>query len=121
METLYEIVGKQRLNQIVNAFYDKVFVSPVIGHLFKDEGQTIRRKQELFLTQFLGGPPLYSQEFGHPKMRMRHLPHKITEEGKEEWLKLMQLSINEVLGDDPKLANALYECFPRVAQHMVNS
>lgn len=121
MDTLYTIVGKQRLNQIVNSFYDKVFVSPIIGHLFKGEGQLIRKKQELFLTQFLGGPPLYSHEYGHPKMRMRHLPHKVTVEAKDEWLRLMRLSIYEVLEDEPRLAEALYECFPKVAQHMVNS
>ena len=53
-------------------------------------------------------------------MRRRHMPHAITNEAKDEWLSLMNASIQELdLADN--LKEALYNCFPQVAQHMVNS
>lgn len=119
MDTLYSKIGQDRLHKVLVLFYDKVFSSAIIGPLFKGDKEEILEKQELFLTQFLGGPQLYSQKYGHPRMRARHLPHKITNEGKDEWLRLMKASIEEVFGND-SLGVALYNCFPQVAQHMVN-
>lgn len=119
MQTLYEKIGENRLEHILTAFYDRVFESAIIGPLFKGAKEDIISKQFKFLCQFLGGPAYYSQEFGHPKMRMRHLPHSIDNTAKEEWLKLMRISIFEVI-EEKELAEALYNCFPAIAQHMVN-
>lgn len=119
--TLYERIGDDRLQQLLSSFYAKVFESPVIGKLFnKTDAETIQDKQFCFLTQFLGGPPRYNMKYGHPKMRMRHAPHKIDEAARDEWLQLMESSIQE-LDMEPELKVALYNCFPQVAQHMVNS
>ena len=120
-KTLYEIIGDQRLYELLNSFYARVFESPIIGPLFNQtDAETIKDKQFCFLTQFLGGPPRYIEKYGPPKMRMRHLPHKITVEAKEEWLKLMKASIDE-LDVHASVKEALYNCFPKIAQHMVNS
>lgn len=120
MISLYDKIGRERLEEIVKVFYSKVFESEIIGHLFQNDRILIQEKQLKFLTQFLGGPQLYTIEFGHPKMRMRHLPHAIDEEGKEEWLRCMKQAIFQVIDQDKDLANDLYNCFPNVAQHMVN-
>lgn len=118
--TIYEKLGDQNLKQLVDGFYQLVEKDPTISSLFKDDFETIKHKQFLFLTQFLGGPQRYTQTFGHPKMRMRHLPHKITVEAKEAWLKCMKTAINN-LPIDSNFKEVLYNCFPPVAQHMVNS
>jgi hemoglobin len=96
-----------------------VFANEKIGHLFKTDQALVREKQYQFLTQFLGGPQLYSANYGHPKMRMRHLPHRIDSDSRDEWLNLMRESIYEVL-EDKRLAEELYNCFPKLANHMVN-
>lgn len=119
METLYSQIGSERLRVLVNTFYDLVFNESTIAHLFKSGDESIREKQYLFLTQFLGGPPLYSDAYGHPQMKMRHLPHAIGENEKNEWLRCMKLAIEKMDFDD-KLQVALYNCFPRVAEHMRN-
>lgn len=120
LKTLYELVGDERLQALINSFYAKVFKSPIIGPLFNQtDAETIKDKQFCFLSQFLGGPQRYAEKYGPPKMRRRHLPHAITEEAKDEWLSLMQASIHE-LDLTPNLKTALYNCFPQVAQHMVN-
>jgi hemoglobin len=120
MNTLYEILGEQNLKLLVNEFYNRVFASEKIGPLFQNDRELIKEKQFLFLTQFFGGPQVYSEKYGHPKMRMRHLPHHITNEAKEEWLKCMNEAINS-LQVHPELKKALYNSFPQIAQHMVNS
>lgn len=120
MENLYERIGQERLHELVDRFYDRVFASPLISHLFQTDPQTIKTKQEAFLTQFLGGPAFYTAQFGHPRMRMRHMPHRITPEAAQEWLRCMKDAIATLdLSDD--LKTALYNCFPPLAQHMVNS
>lgn len=121
IKTLYEQLGDEKLMQLLRTFYDKVFVSPVIGPLFtKTPRETIIDKQFCFLSQFLGGPPRYNEKYGYPKMRARHMEHHITPEGRDEWLKLMKESI-ETLDLEPRLKSALYNCFPHVANQMVNS
>lgn len=120
MENLYNRVGEERLNKLVEMFYDLVFASPVISHLFQNEKSEIAAKQKAFLTQFLGGPQLYTEAYGHPRMRMRHLPHEITPEAATEWLKLMKLAIWQ-LDMEEDLKVALYNCFPQIAAHMINS
>ncbi|MFP5471726.1 MAG: globin [Bacteroidia bacterium] len=118
--TIYERLGEENLQLMVNRFYDLVQKNDIISPLFKDDFKTIRKKQFMFLTQFFGGSQLYSEQYGHPQMRMRHLPHKITNEAKEEWLKCMKEAVFS-LEIDEKLKHAIYNCFPPIAQHMVNS
>lgn len=119
METLYERVGVENLHKLVEIFYDLVFESEKIAPLFQNDKEEIKKKQFQFLSQFLGGPQLYSKEHGHPKMRMRHLPHSITNEAKDEWLRCMKYSIDK-LELSNELKESLFNCFPRVAHHMVN-
>lgn len=119
-QTTYQKLGEHNLKLLVEEFYTLVQKNEVLSPLFQGGFDEIRRKQFLFLTQFLGGPSLYSAEFGHPKMRMIHLPHKITDEAKEEWLKCMQKAIS-ILPIDEDFKIHLYAHFPHVAQHMVNS
>lgn len=119
MTTLYAKIGPKKLREIVDRFYDLVFEESEIKHLFKTDKSLIRDKQYQFLTQFLGGPQIYTQHHGHPRMRIRHLPHAIDDAAKTEWLRCMKQSIYENI-EDKELAEALYNCFPMIAQHMVN-
>lgn len=118
MKTLYEKIGAVELQSIVNRFYELVFESE-IKHLFHNNPEVIRQKQFEFLTQFLGGPQLYSEKYGYPKMRMRHLPHRIDEKAKLVWLKCMRQAINES-NLERETAEAFYLCFPKIADHMQN-
>ena len=121
VKTLYELIGDDRLQELISSFYAKVFESPVLAPLFnKTDAESIKDKQYCFLTQFLGGPPRYIEKYGPPQMRRRHMPHAITNEAKDEWLSLMNASIQGLDLTD-NLKTALYNCFPKVAQHMVNS
>ena len=118
--TLFERLGEGNLRKLVDQFYDLVFSNDQISHLFKTDKELIKEKQRLFLTQFLGGPTLYSEQYGHPRLRARHLPHPITQEDAVAWLSCMskavtQLEISEELKDE------LFKRFVPTAMFMVNS
>lgn len=118
--TIYEKLGEENLQKLVNKFYELVLESPILKPLFNTDMEVVRAKQTAFLTQFLGGPPKYNQTFGRPMMRARHLPHKITEEAAVEWLSCMNSAIKTLdIEDDFKVT--LFNCFPRLAAHMVNT
>lgn len=120
-QVLYERIGGEKtLKLLVDAFYDNVFANPYLAPLFKTDKVLIKEKQFLFLTQFLGGPDLYSQQYGHPRLRARHMPHQITESHATEWLKCMVEAINTLELSDA-LKDELFERFPRTAYFMVNT
>jgi len=119
-DTIYEGLGEEKLDQLVERFYGFVLENPVISPLFTTDIVLVKQKQKAFLTQFLGGPPLYNQTYGHPRMRMRHLPHRITETAATEWLKCMHTAI-QTLDIDEDFKVTLFNCFPRLAAHMVNA
>lgn len=115
----FRIGGDETLRKMLDIFYDQVFSHPLIGRLFKTNKNVIKEKQRLFLTQFLGGPQLYSEVYGHPRMRARHLPHPITQDDAYAWLECMAHAINSLeISED--LKQELFARFPRTAYFMVN-
>ena len=118
--SLYErIGGDAALRQLTDKFYDLVFAHELISRLFKSDKDEIKEKQRLFLTQFLGGPLLYSDSHGHPMMRARHMPHVITEDDAVAWLQCMSQAVGE-LPISKELKDELFDRFPRTAFFMVN-
>lgn len=118
-EALYYRLGNENLDLLVERFYDLVFVNDQIAHLFKNDKEDIKGKQRLFLSQFLGGPALYSEKFGHPQMRARHMPHPITETDAIAWLHCMSQAIGS-LSISEELKDELFARFPSTAMFMVN-
>lgn len=117
--SLFERVGAENIQLLVDRFYDLVFTNEQISHLFKNDKEEIKGKQRLFLTQFLGGPALYSAQYGHPQMRARHLPHIIHEDDAVAWLSCMAKAI-ATLDIDEALKDELFARFPPTAMFMVN-
>lgn len=118
--TLYERLGDDNLRLLVNNFYDLVFADEQIRHLFQNDKNEIIEKQFMFLTQFLGGPQRYSEVHGHPRMRARHMPHRITQDDAIAWLKCMSAAIGK-LPVPEELKDELFARFPQTALFMVNT
>ena len=117
--TLFDRLGAENLQLLVDRFYDLVFANDQIAPLFKTDKNVIKEKQRLFLTQFLGGPPLYSQQYGHPQLRARHLPHPIGEEDAVAWLSCMSSAISS-LSVEESVKDELFKRFVPTAMFMVN-
>lgn len=119
--TFYEAMGgAETIRRIIEAFYPKVQAHPLLGPLFPEDIRPVMEKQYMFLSQFFGGPPLYSERYGHPMMRARHLPFPITKERAEAWLGCMKQALEET-GMEPSLRDAVLERLRGPAYHFVNS
>lgn len=121
-KTLFEeIGGTEPIEKLVEAFYPRVYADPVLSPLFEGDIEDIKRKQRMFLTQFLGGPPLYSQEFGPPAMKQRHLPFEITPLRAQRWLACMKEAFQETGLEQNPASVLFYDRLMQVAAIMVNS
>jgi hemoglobin len=118
--TPFEVIGEEKLHRLVDAFYSRVSKDPDLAPIFPSGFSEIARKQKQFLTQYLGGPPLYSFEHGHPMMRARHLPFKITPKRAKAWLACMADAMDEVELTGPTRDN-FYSRLVLTAQHMINT
>jgi hemoglobin len=84
-----EIGGLPVIEQIVSRFYAGVATDPVLGPMYPQDDLadgSAARRLALFLAQYWGGPTTYSQERGHPRLRMRHAPFTVNREAAEHWL-----------------------------------
>ena len=120
MQTIYERLGDDNLRLLVDRFYDGVMEDDRINGLFQTDIEEVKNKQFMFLSQFFGGPNRCTQEHGHPKLRMRHLPHKITIDGAVAWLENMEKAIMS-LPIDNAFKHEIFIRFPHAARHMVNT
>ncbi|MBA4495432.1 globin [Paenactinomyces guangxiensis] len=118
--SLYDkIGGAEKVRQLVEAFYPRVQAHPLLKPLFPEDIEPVMEKQYLFLTQFLGGPPLYTEKRGHPMLRARHLPFPITPARANAWLQCMEQALNEVGITGPE-RDAIWGRLVIAAHHMVN-
>lgn len=119
--TLYEAIGgEETIDQLVEAFYPKVYEDPDLSPLFHQGIDMIKYKQRLFLTQFTGGPRLYSDQFGPPRMRERHLPFEITPRRARAWLRCMKEAMDDI-GLDGDAREFFFQRLTQVAGIMINS
>ncbi|UVI31555.1 globin domain-containing protein [Paenibacillus spongiae] len=119
--TLFEQMGGTPvLNKTVTLFYQNVVTDPKISHLFPEDITPVMEKQAQFLTQFLGGPPLYTSVHGHPRMRARHLPFEITRERADAWLSCMRRALEQTV-PDASLRDSILERLSSSAYFFVNT
>ncbi|WP_234978383.1 globin domain-containing protein [Bacillus tuaregi] len=121
LTTIFDQIGAEKIEELVLAFYPKVYSDPDLSPLFEGDIQEIMRKQRMFLTQFTGGPALYSQEFGPPAMRERHLPFEITPWRAQCWLRCMKEAFEEVGLNQQPAGVLFYSKLEQVAGIMINS
>ena len=119
----YDLIGGDAVVfELVKRFYDLMDEDPDYYSIRKMHPSSLagsREKFFKFLTGWLGGPPLYEQEFGHPRLRARHLPFAIGEAERDQWLACMQQAM-QALGITPGLCQELTQAFAKTADHMRN-
>ncbi len=118
---VYEAAGGEPVfRRLVEVFYARVEADPVLRPMFPEDMEPGKHWQQLFLMQLFGGPSLYAQERGHPRLRMRHLPFPIDNDGRDRWLRCMLEAIDEVGIADPA-RSAMQDYFERASTFMVNT
>lgn len=107
---------------MANRFYDIMEQDPQAAELLAIHPQpltAIREKFFEFLSGWLGGPNLFEEKYGHPRLRARHLPFRIDEKMRDQWLYCMYRVLDEQVQDD-LLKMQLRSRFTALAHHMIN-
>ena len=121
--TPFELLGGEpAVRALVERFYDLMDLEPAYAELRAAHGRTLdeaRDKLHWFLSGWLGGPDLYIERFGHPRLRARHLPFSIGETERDQWVACMDQAMGDV-GIDPELHQRLNQSFFQTADWMRN-
>jgi len=121
--SLYELIGGERgLRTLVNRFYDLMDSSVEAKNIRSLHPKSLNRSREklfLFLSGWSGGPQLYVEQFGHPRLRMRHMPFAIGSVERDQWLWCMNKALDESQLD-PRVVEYLKARFAEVADAMRN-
>ncbi len=122
-KTTYELIGGETgLRSLVDRFYDVMDSAPEaakVRAIHPDDLSQSRDKLFMFLSGWSGGPPLYIQTFGHPRLRQRHMPFPIGKTERDEWLWCMDKALRETLTDQ-QLIEFLKKRFTEIANSMQN-
>ncbi len=123
MQTHYQrIGGEAKVRALVDRFYQLMDELPEtfgIRKLHAEDLSGSGRKLFEFLSGWMGGPQLYTEKYGHPMLRARHLTFSIGNDERDQWLHCMQLALDDVV-EDARLRDELYQSFTKVADHMRN-
>ncbi len=120
--TLYEQMGgRETFTALVHEFYRGVAGDPELRALYPEEDLgPAEERLRMFLEQYWGGPTTYSEQRGHPRLRMRHMPFRVTPAQRDRWLTHMMAAVDRV--DLPETQDAvLRDYLTRAAHSLVNT
>jgi len=121
--TPYEKLGGEAgVRSLVDRFYDRMDSDPAVADIRQLHAKSLRASRDklfMFLSGWLGGPDLYVQQYGHPRLRRRHLPFPIGIRERDQWMDCMRHAL-----DDPSVPEGLRpkleQAFQATADHMRN-
>lgn len=116
-----QIGGTDTFERIVRSFYRGVREDPVLAPMYPDaDWEGAIRRLRMFLEQYWGGPTTYSEERGHPRLRMRHAAFRINPDARDRWLAHMTAALDEA--ELPAMHDAaIRDYVERAAHAMVNT
>jgi hemoglobin len=119
--SVYELAGGEpTFRLLVQRFYARVAADPFLRAIFPDEDLSgATERLTLFLIQYWGGPQTYSEQRGHPRLRMRHQPFAIGQAERDAWLGHMTAAV-ESLDLAPGVRKALLDYFEMASTAMIN-
>ena len=124
-QSFYDAVGgADTFRRIVARFYEQVADDEILRPLYPEEDLTgAETRLRMFLEQYWGGPRTYSDQRGHPRLRMRHNPFQIGFLERDAWLRCMHTAVAEIDSAtmDDGHRKALLDYLEMAAQSMVNS
>ncbi len=121
-QTFYEEIGGfETFRAIVHRFYEGVATDELLRPMYPEEDLGPAEERFLhFLVQYWGGPTTYSDQRGHPRLRMRHAPFAVTPEAKDHWLTHFSAGLDSV-DLTPEQRQQFWDYVTHAAQFMVNS
>jgi hemoglobin len=122
-QSLYQrLGGEQTLRQFVDQLYDFMDFLPEVSHIRQMHPKSLSHARDalyMFLSGMLGGPPLYMEAFGPPRLRQKHLRFSIGNEERDQWLLCAQSAAAQ-LDVEPSLRDELMSELTAMANHLRN-
>ncbi|HLP97301.1 MAG TPA: group II truncated hemoglobin [Sideroxyarcus sp.] len=116
------IGGEAKVRELVQRFYELMDELPEAHRIRKMHHISLKNSEDklfMFLSGWMGGPQLFVEKFGHPRLRQRHMPFSIGDEERDQWMLCMNQALDEVV-EDEALRNELKAAFVKVADFMRN-
>jgi hemoglobin len=118
--TVYDLAGGMpAFERLSEAFYRRVETDPVLRPLYPASLAEPRDRLALFLAQYFGGPNTYSEQRGHPRLRLRHLRFVISQRERDVWVRLMNDALDESAITEPALSE-MRAYFADAATFLIN-
>jgi len=121
--TLYDAIGgEQTIRKLVRRFYELMDTLPEAARCRAVHPPSLAGSEaKLFdyLTGYLGGPPIYVEKYGHPRLRSRHFSAAIGPQERDEWMLCFRQAMDETI-EHPKLRDIIWAPIERLAHHMQN-
>jgi hemoglobin len=120
--TFYDQVGGHAFFlRLVSNFYAEVEHNELLRPMYPEDLSESKRHIEMFLEQYWGGPKTYSEERGHPRLRMRHAPFRINRAARDAWLEAMSTALESERSTLSEVQfNELHAYFDMAAHQMRN-
>ena len=119
-QSVYELIGEDQIRQLTRLFYLEVRKDDSLRSLYPEKDLApAEDRLFLFLLQVFGGPQTYSEQRGHPRLRMRHLKWKIDGNMRNHWLNAMITALDK-LNLEPNVKELMLGYFIKVANDMIN-
>jgi hemoglobin len=117
----YELFGGEpTFRLLVDEFYAGVAGDPLLRPMYPEDLGPAADRMRMFLIQYWGGPTTYSEQRGHPRLRIRHAPFTVDAAARDAWLSHMRHAV-DVLDLAPELKQTLWDYLERAAHFMVNT
>lgn len=116
------IGGEQKIRELVDRFYELMDSLPEAEQIRSMHARDLRASREklfMFLSGWLGGPQLYMEKYGHPRLRQRHMPFAIDAAARDQWMQCMVQAMQDV-GIEESLRKELEAAFYKTADFMRN-
>jgi hemoglobin len=119
--SVYELAGGEAtFRTLVQRFYAGVASDPVLRPVYPEEDLSgATERLTLFLIQYWGGPGTYSEQRGHPRLRLRHQPFVIGQAERDAWLRHMTAAVDS-LALAPAVRKAMLDYFATASTAMMN-
>ena len=118
--TVYDLVGGDApFFALAAAFYRRIDKESALRGMFPDDLSGPIERMALFLIQYFGGPGTYSDQRGHPRLRMRHIPFRIDRKARDIWVGHMLAALDEIEVPEPARV-AMHDYFEQGATFMIN-
>ncbi|MGC5615952.1 globin [Georgenia sp. Z1491] len=112
--------GHDTFERLTRRFYEGVATDEVLAPMYEGDLDGGEERLRMFLEQYWGGPTTYQEQRGHPRLRMRHQPFRVTPDARDRWLTHMRAALDDV-ALDPEADRAMWDYFVRAADAMINT